>query len=503
MKVIGIVLSLLFLFALTTFFSCAKSPTDPDIIKNSYIYFVNIPSLGLDSLHIRLQVYNPDPGDSIRLLAPPIYADNPWLEQTAPNFHNLSVTDATNKQIGYVTDSIAIGLYKSLSISFPVCDSVVIIEYDITFNYVDTVNMPVPYLDNESGYFQGSYIFLIPYSSTDIVDIWRSNFNISVSYNITPNISFYGDPVPVTYFDNPYELLFSTCAINADPLAQGEAGNQHFQFVFLPRGEVINPQLVNKVKEDFEIILNDITSIFNPIKETPVSVIFGINKGGGLEGMYAFSILNPWENDSTGWINMILAHEVIHFWIGNRVGDYEDPWWKEGTTSYLGYQIALRNNLCSDYFINRKLLKNLSNDNGVNTYALSDPEVRKYIFASINNCESLVYDKGAQVSMLIDRRVRETSGGQTSLCEVLGEFVKEFDGKAFYRKEYLSYIKDHSGADVSDIFTEYVETIGAIPESVLTENCTALINMGAFGDIDISILKETEQEDQNNIPTKW
>lgn len=503
MKGMRIILLPLFVFLLTFLFSCANSPTGPVIIKNSYNYFINIPSLGLDSLQIRLQVYKPEPGDSIRLLAPPIYADNPWLEQIAPNFHNVSITNATKKPIEYVTDSVAVGLYKSFSISLPNCDSIITIEYDVTFNYVDTVNMPVPYIDNESGYWQGSNIYLIPYSSTEMVDIWRSNFNISVSYTVASNISFYGDPIPITYFNNPYELLFSTCALKAELLTQGAVGGQYFQFVFLPKGKAINPQLVNKVKKDFEIILNDITSTFCPLKEAPISVIFGVNKAGGLEGMYAFSMLNPWENDSTGWINMILAHEVIHFWIGNRVGDYDAPWWKEGTTSYLGYQIALRNNLCSDYFINHKLLKDLSNDNGVNTYALSDPDVRKYIFAQINKCESLVYDKGAQVSMLIDRRIRETSEGQTSLCEVLGEFVKAFDGKAFYREEYLSYIKDHSGADVSDIFTYYVETIGTIPDSVLTENCTALINMGAFGDCNLSSLKKGQQESPNNVPTRW
>jgi len=503
MKGLKTIFLFLIFFTLIHLFGCAKSPSGPDTIENSYNYFVNIPSLGIDALHIRLQIYKPEPGDSIRLLAPPIYADNPWLEPTASNFHNVSVVDAADKPIEYVSDSVAVGLYKSLSISLPNCDSILTIDYDVTFNYVDTVNMPVPYIDNVSGYLQGSYIFLIPYNSIGMADIWRSNYNISVNYSVATNISFYGDPAPLTYFDNPYELLFSTGALNANLLAQGETGDQPYQFVFLPKGEAINPQLVQKVKEDFEIILNDITSIFNPFINTPVSVIFGVNKGGGLEGMYAFSILNPWENDSTGWINMILAHEVIHFWIGNRVGDYEDPWWKEGTASYLGYQIALRNNLCSDYFINRKLLKNLSNDSGVNAYALSDPEVRKYIFAQINNCESLVYDKGAQVSMLLDRRIRETSDSRTSLCGVLGEFVKEYDGKAFYRGEYLSYIKNLSGADVSDIFTDYVETIGAIPDTVLTENCTALINMGAFGDINLSSIKGDEKELQINAPTRW
>ncbi len=256
-----------------------------------------------------------------------------------------------------------------------------------------------------------------------------------------------------------------------------------FRFVSLPQEETIAPELITKAGEDFSTILDDITKIFDPITESPVSVILGPNSAGGLEGMNAFSILNPWEEDSIGWFNMIIAHEMIHCWIGIRVGDYEDPWWKEGTTSYLGYLIALRNDLCSDYFIRRKLLLDLSDNIGVNKFALSDPEVRSKIYApGDDNCESLVYNKGAQVNMLIDRRIREISNGTATLPKILGNFVREFEGRPFYRSEYILFINEQSGADVSDIFKKYVETTGAIPGSVLTENCSALAEMKAFGD---------------------
>ncbi len=478
MKLFTIIIASTFL---SLFIDCAHSPTQPTS-KNSFDYIIKIPPPGPDSLHIILKITNSESLDSIRLLAPPIYADNPWIEPTASNFHNLSVTETTGSLVPFTTDSIMVGLYNSLSFSFSGADSLFTVEYDVTFHYIDTTNSPVPYLNTTSGYLKGSYLFVIPYDNTDLAAIWRTPITASVTYTTGNSVTLYGDPQPTVFFETPYELLFSTSAVNADVKAQGEVGNQEFRFVSLAEVDTINPLLIAKAKEDYRILLEDITTVFGCIRESPISIILGINNGGGLEGMYAFSILPPWENDNAGWFNMILAHETVHFWIGVRVGEFDDPWWKEGTTSYLGYLFALRNNLCSDYFITKKLLADLSSDEGVNRYALADPQVRNKIFAPIDNCESLVYNKGAQVTMLIDRRIREVSGGATSIDKILGDFVREYESKAFYREQYISFIEEFSGADISDIFDSHVITKGAIPDSILEDNCNALIHMGAFGD---------------------
>ncbi len=495
----------LFTILITCIFSillldCAYSPTQPKS-NNSYYYVIELPPPGPDSLHIILKISNTESLDSIHLIVPPIYADNPWLEQTAPNFHNLFIIDASGSPLPFVTDSLRVGLYNSLSIAFSGKDSLFTVEYDVTFHYSDTLNRPVPYLNSKSGYLRGSYIFMIPYYNNDMAAIWRTPFRASVSYRTANTVTLYGDPQPTAFFKTSYELLFSTNAVNADVTSQGEVGDQEFRFVSLAEVDTINPVLMEKAKQDFSILLDDITDVFGCIQESPISILLGINYGGGLEGMHAFSILPPWEHDTTGWFNMILAHEVVHFWIGVRVGEYDDPWWKEGTTSYLGYLFAIRNNLSSEYFITKKLLADLSKDKGVNTYALADPQVRKNLFAPTNNCESLVYNKGSQVTMLIDRRVRDASGGKTSIDKILGAFAGEYTGKAFYRNQYISFIKDHSGADISDIFDSYVITKGAIPDSILEENCSALITMGAFGNRNRS--KCTIFKYHNDAPMQW
>lgn len=462
------------------FAGCALSPTQPEL-KNEFRYTVTLSSQKSDSIHVTLAIHIHGKNDSIHLLAPPLYADNPWLEQASNNFHNLLITDAHNNNIPYTLDSIAIGLHKSMKISFPCSDTLLRVSYTITLDYVTAGRGPIPYLDGTSGYWKGSYIFAIPFNSTGITDIWRTPYNFSVSYKLGITHSLHGDPLPTVYFRNSYELLFSTNTLNGEKIAQGRIGSQQFQFISAGEYNQMSPAMVSQAKLDCEIILKDITTVFNPITSAPMSVLLAIDSAGGLEGMYAFSIIPLNEDDSNGWFQMVLAHEIIHFWIGLRVGEYEDPWWKEGTTTYLGYLFAIRNKLSTDYFITKYLLADLSGDECVNKYALADPVVRKLIYADVDNCETLVYYKGAQVTMLIDRKIREESGESTSIDKILGEFVKAYDGKAFYRQEYISFIKEMSGADISDIVEKYVITSGTIPDSVLNENCNALISMEAFG----------------------
>lgn len=481
-------------------FGCAFSPTQPEL-QNEFRYTVSRASPGANALAISLAIHRREAVDSIHLLAPPIYADNPWVEQTSLNFHALTITDAANRNIPCTLDSVAVGLYNSLRISFPCSDTLTTVRYIVTFNYIDTIPGPVPHLDNTAGYWQGAYVFTIPVTGTDIADIWRTPYDLSVTYNLDNTNVLYGDPLPTVYFRTPYELLFSTNALNGNVLAQGESNGQEYRFVGVADTGQISQSFLSKATQHMEILLQDIMSVFEPITAAPMSVFLGINNAGGLEGMYGFSIIMLCDDDSRGWFPMILAHETIHFWIGLRVGDYEDPWWKEGTTSYLGYVFALRNNLCTDYFITSRLLADLSGDAGVNTYALADPEVRKRIYASVDNCESLVYNKGAQVTMLMDRVIRETSGNTTSIIAILGEFVKKYDGRAFRRNEYISFIEKLSGSDVSDIFNTYVITKGAIPVPVLEENCTALINLGAFGSL--SQRESSRSTKSREIPLRW
>jgi predicted metalloprotease with PDZ domain len=197
-----------------------------------------------------------------------------------------------------------------------------------------------------------------------------------------------------------------------------------------------------------------------------------------MEGMYAFWIFNLLETDPQGATAVVLSHEFLHSWIGVRVGEYDACWWKEGASFYAGYLIAKRNNISTqDLFKKEIVTVDLT---GTDVYALSDPAVRPAIFTN-KKIGAHVYRKGAQICMLMDQRIRDATHDKADIIDMLAVFVKKYDGQSFYLHEYVTFIKQYSGADVDDIVANYVTQKGLIPDSILLKNYRALGNRGALG----------------------
>ncbi|MGD9200731.1 MAG: M1 family aminopeptidase [Chitinispirillia bacterium] len=492
-KEIPFVLYFLFLALIC---GCIRNSTNPvDFTDNySYKYNIAVHSLNTDTLHISLEINQDDIQDTIKILAPPIYADNPFLNQSKNNFHNFSISDNQKRILNYKTDSLPVGEYKCLTISYfhsPLFNPVTL-EYDVTFSYYSDSTMefmPIPAFNKNSAYLQGNYIFAIPFTGTKLVDIWRDKNNFQVEFDVPLNIQIFGIPVPVSNYSTPYELLFSNIILFSNTIVskqilfEGNSSDQSFRCINYSFDKTFPHSILEKTKNDFKILLNDIIPEFGILKETPLTIIIGLNDKIGLEGMYAFWLLNPHENDEDGVINMTMAHELIHSWVGIRTGEYDMSWWKEGTTMYLGFLVARRNNLCTQSYFENNIMVNLENNSAVKTYSFSlDNEyIRKNIFRD-KEIGNMVYRKGAQINMLLDRLIREKSNNSKDLVKFLAQFTKEYKSKALYRHDLVSQIEKYSTADAGDIFSLYVDGTGTIPDSVLQENLNALITFGALGD---------------------
>ncbi len=474
----------LFLVSCEPSLTLPQEPQDPTLQ-----YEVHIPTMSLDSVFVRVKIDNWPKGDSIRLLAPPIYADNPPLVQTGQNFCHAQVLDSLNNPIPFHSDSFVVGEIKSLVIHAPYTKKA-IVEYYVKFNYkADDAYyyMPVPFIGEHTGYLQGSYLFMIPYFFSGTAHIWRDPIPLTVSYALGNEVKIFGDSPNKAEFATTYQLMFSTSAllkqsvVSTQLLFEGTAANQKYRCVNIDVNKTFSQPLLNTVENSFKTLLDDLIPKFGTLSGPPVTIITGINNKIGLEGMYAFNCKDFHENDPNGTTAICLAHEVVHAWVGIRVGDYQDPWWKEGTTSYLGLLLPKKNGLSTLPTVTNTLLDSLAGTGNASTYALSDPVIRSILFSG-KDIGHLVYGKGAQVSMLLDRKIRESTKGAVTLISILSEFLKEFDGKSFYRNEYVTYLNTKGLCDVSDIFSTYVDRPGPIPASVLRDNFNALLSSGAFGD---------------------
>ncbi len=444
-------------------------------------YTVTLPGLPSESLHVDVDVEY-WPADSVRFLAPPIYADNPLWLPTAPNFRNLAVRDSAGNPLAVSCDSLTIGEYPALRFSFARPTGAARIQYDVGFSY-DTAApniIPVPGLRSDHGILLGNYFFIVPLRSTELVGIWRDSWSLRVDYRFGQTVPFYGDPADGALFRTVYELLFSTSVLGGRLLWESTVGQQACRIIDLSSV----PVSLDAFLPAIESISSQVLSIFPKAGETPLTGILGAlhRPHGGLEGTWAYSVLSPFATDTMGVFNMVLAHEMIHSWIGVRVGDTDDPWWKEGTATYLGFLIPAQIGLCKEEFVQQSLLRDFSQSPDVLGHSMSEEYVRVHLFSrdSLQNCENLAYGKGAQFCMLLDRRIRDVSNGAATLAQVLGRFCRVFDGKSFCRADYVGFL-EATGAQVADLFSTYADQAGFIPDSVLIENYNALAQRGALG----------------------
>lgn len=453
-------------------------PTDPDPRPTLLHYTVTVEDNRPDTVHVRIDVGSWGATDRIRFALPPVYADNPVLPLSGPVVHNLRITDTTGREVGYASDSTQFGLYNSLAI-LAGAGKPLVIEYDAAFAYTPFAGMPMPSASTSSGYLQGTYLFALPYTgSTDLTALWRTPWDMRLTYELPSGAVLRGDPIDGA-LDNGYELLFSTSALGGQVLTTGTAHGQQFTIVNL-QDTTYGDSMVNAMHGGFAASLGEIVDVFGDLGSQPMTVILGVNRGGGLEGMYGFSIINPGSDDVHGIWQMVAAHEAVHCWVGIRAGDYDDAWWKEGTTNYLGLYFARRTGWCSAWLVEQTYLADLADSAEVRDNALSSPRVRTHLFVPDSGLSTLTYVKGAQVNMLAERLIGEASGWSTSLAELVGEFCGLHDGGAFHRSEYLSFIQTRSGADLSSLFARYVDQPGAIPVDTLQHAYDILTQAGVL-----------------------
>ncbi|MBD3241870.1 MAG: hypothetical protein GF331_14875, partial [Chitinivibrionales bacterium] len=276
--------------------SCTALPTDPLLQPRpsadpALHYTVHVERMPADTVHVTLEISRWEHGDSVRLISPPMYADNPMLLQSRPNVHRIRLRDESGAAVAFTTDSMQFGLYRSMVIAAAI-DLPLTLEYDVTFGYETWWGLPLPHVDERGGYLQGTYLFMAPYDGTpELAHIWRRPWNMRLEYALDETVSLRGDPVDGADIPNVYALLFSTSALGGEIVISGSGGGQDFVFVNI-QDTTYGDSVLRAIESGFTEIMADVTGLFGGFDEHPMTVIMGVNKGGGLEGMYAFSIYN-------------------------------------------------------------------------------------------------------------------------------------------------------------------------------------------------------------------
>jgi hypothetical protein len=238
---------------------------------------------------------------------------------------------------------------------------------------------------------------------------------------------------------------------------------------------------------DAGVVFNKLLPLFPALPFLPSIIVQ--DSLDGLEGTFSFAV-NALDSSAYGeWGSSVIAHEALHFWVGVYTGDYDDPWWKEGTAEYLGLQVSSELNISKKSYARSILVLDLSSNPAVMGLPLAGGDaVRDYIYYqshtpdSVKNAAFLVYTKGAQVCMILDQIIRERTNGNENLLKATAALCNHHNHGAFTRAEFKAELENGIGS-LDTFFERYVDSPGAIDTTMLASTFARLDSSGAFGSV--------------------
>ncbi len=450
-------------FSLWVIACSCSSPIEPEpkADQNFYSYTVKLPSLHPDSFSMVMKI-NDFPGFDGQLILPGHYYDNPLDSFSATTAEDIVITDSLGNN---VQDTLMftqnIGPLQSTIISLPsTAKFPITVRYRVDASVIHRQEefMPTFRFDNDALFLMGAHFFIIPLISEDLAVLWRSHQKIQVKTQIGSGVQSFGLPEQSSY-RNLYELLFIQITAGGDLLWSGGSNNQHYFVVDILDDNADKSYLnyVDTIARQLIGLSDHIQGIFGNLRTQgdAYTVVFS-DMNGGLEGYNGFTMIAPYE----GFIpilSSLIAHEIVHHYIGIRCGDLDDPWWKEGVTTYLGYLFAARLGYYSNWDCRYHLLEH-KRDYSDSKYAVtfSDPQLRENLFPS--GAWPIVYERGSRISLIMDYRVRNATANGVKFEDIMAQLVRDNDGSGFSRGQFIDAFENH-GVDVSDLFELYVDRV--------------------------------------------
>lgn len=177
----------------------------------------------------------------------------------------------------------------------------------------------------------------------------------------------------------------------------------------------------------------------------------------------------------------LMSHEMFHTWnvkrlrpAGIKPYDYQREnytrllWVSEGTTSYYDDLVLARTGLMKpdDYLkILSGAIDAAQRRPGMGVQTLEDSSFDAWIkfnrpTPDAANATVSFYDKGALASLVLDMAVRESSGGDASLDDVMRDLYRAFplDGPGFTTDDVLAAVNRRAGRDLTGLFVRAVRT---------------------------------------------
>jgi len=409
--------------------------------------------------------------------APVYYADNPVLPVPGLHASDLDIRDARGGKLA-ARDSVSGTPADGNLILLPEAAHAFSYAIDLAPSDPGRFGLPVPGLAPGVDAIDGAYFFVLPVVEEGVAARWRAPMRLSLDI-MAQGRSLVGSD-PHRDLNDPYELMFLRAAL--DPI----------RTLTVPiRGHQLTLYATSDTAFDMpllaEIFANCLGAVEDSLMPIPTDNYFigEFPVFSGIEGIQGY-----WFKADGYQLPQVHTHELIHTFVGVYHGDLEDPWWKEGLTNYLGLLLPLQVGFINDSIFAAAALADLSDKAAVRDLPLSSPTIRTRLFIPLDSAwndpqdplgfPDLVYGKGAQASMILDRWILEHSGGRKSVYDLV-RVLARLPSPGFTRSQLVAAAESVAGAPAEAFLTSLLDRPGAYPADSLRATYLALRAMGRFG----------------------
>lgn len=447
-----------------TVFTSPDAPFSDPPSTASIRYIITIP----DTVHTS-PLFTCIINSGYRFLLPVHYADNPLQQTNGPVVRDLHITEHDGQTIQPSFTTVTVGPQTNTEMILP--DDVaypVTVTYSIDFSTFipedDSKSMPATFCNDTAFFFTGAHCFIIPEISLSLADLWRTPLQSEIVIHKNPVVKVFG--IPGTAFSCPtlYELLFLQFSHGAPVLTCGNGGGVDFIFTNFT-ATPWSAGLADSTAGLFAMVLDTLSRTYGSFSHyaiDPLPYTLAVyTLWGALEGTFGFAVREPFEG-TDGRFCEILAHEALHHFIGIRCGDLDDPWWKEAAAAYLGLETAVNlGQYDKESFRSRMTARFYAADSLRFRRALSDPWLRDHMFSEV--LYNIAYDRGGQIMMLLDDRIRTGSGGTFTLHNAVAALCARFAGRGFSRNDFMQVCSEFGAQGVDSVFAVYVDRSDTVP----------------------------------------
>jgi len=420
------------------------------------------------------------PKDAPKILqAPRFYPDNPAMPIRGFTAADLEVKDRRGRSLTARDTLLALPQLDGNFIVLP--PSARTVSYAVDLDSADGTRfgLPIPSVGEGVSLIDGAYFFILPLVGNDFASQWRTPARLSLDFDAGEGNVLLGVE-PNQSFASNYELMFVRGVLN--PLRTSSFSMRgHEISTYATSSSAVDLEQFNALLERCILVVEDsllpLPSYRYHVGENPVF--------WGIEGVQGY-----WFRPEAATDPVVHIHELVHTFVGVYHSEFDDPWWKEGVTSYVSELLALQSGMTEEAMFARSMLQLRDSLPAAMQHALASPHVRDHLFRPLDpdfldpgdpeGYFGLVYGKGSQAAMILDRHILEGSGGRHSLFDLIRELIRKH-GTGFRRPELVFAVDSLAGGRSEGFLSELLDRASPLGADSLAGAYTALRNMGRFG----------------------